>query len=371
VMSSRYRKSWLTLSVLVLLHSARGEEKPGIPFPEECQSNATGPKTAQSLTAHSANTKLGRWFELQNATLSSRYKYVETSGGVTTSNHLQHKESLKARFKFDAKGQFSFNAGMSSGRNFIAGWNNTGLGTGDAQSNLALKQLYFSAASPKGVYLDLGGLYVARGRSTEITSYDDDGYIVGERLGLTQPGRLFFDEILITYAYIGDVNTPNLTKRFHRIKQSNYHQFLVVKKLGKHATVSANYTFEAGRETLRQALELNLRHYKALDLIRFENYQRLDVHPDYGFAAYGERTLVKNLTAGLGYAQIDPRYGGLNGDRFLNGKRLYLMTTFVLSPEFTMSAYLTRAVANTVPVSQGTRFDLVFNYNLLRTLKRL
>src|SRR5205823_10201419 len=119
--------------------------------------------------------------------------------------------------------------------------------------------------------------------------------------------KLFFDEVSITYAYLGDLNTPNLNKRYHRLQQSNYHQFLVDKKIGKRAAVSADYTFESGRETLRQAVKLNLPELRVVETIRFENYQRTDVNPAYGFALYGEKTVSGGLVLGGGYARIDPR----------------------------------------------------------------
>jgi hypothetical protein len=351
----------------------RGEERAGTSPPDCGSADSTGDEPVPAAAAQSALQKLGRWFEVQNATLSSRYRFIENSSGFTTSNHLQHREIFKGRFKFDPKGRLSLNAGIFSGRTFVGGWNNTGWGTGDAQANLALKQLYLSAALPHGLSVEFGGLYLSRGRSTEITTYDDDSYIVGERVALARPHSLFFDEISVTYAYLGDTNAPNLLKRFDRLGQSNYHQFLVAKKISDRLAVSADYTFDAGRETLRQAIELTprTRGRRILDLVRFESYERMDVHPDYGFAAYGERALTKRLTTGFGYAQIDPRYGGLNGDRFGNGNRFYLMSILVLFPEFSVSVYLTRAFENGVPVPLGTRLDIVFSYNLLRALKRL
>jgi len=68
-----------------------------------------------------------------------------------------------------------------------------------------------------------------RGQSTEVTSYDYDGYLVGERITLDRPGNLYFDEISITYGFLGDFNRPNVFGRLHRLGQSNYHEFGVSK----------------------------------------------------------------------------------------------------------------------------------------------
>lgn len=314
---------------------------------------------------------LARWFELQTATLSTRYRYIENSAGATTFNHMQHNEAFKGRFKFDAAGRYSVNAGLFTGNSFTGSWNNTGAGTGKPVTNLYLKQLYFSAKPVRGVELQYGGLYILRGESTEITSYDNDGFIMGERITLNRPKELFFDEVSVTYAHLGDLNNPDVTERLDRLDQSNYHQFLVSKKIGKRAVVSADYTFQSGVETLRQGVKLNTPELRVIDSLRFENYQRTDISPDYGFAVAGEKTLFKRLNLAGGYARIDPNYGGLNFDRFNTGKRIYVTGTYVISPEFSVSTFATRAVANDFALSNRNRFDLVFSYNLLKSLQRL
>jgi len=369
-----------SLLILGVKPAALAQEKSAAPAPavelEKKADSKEEDKTAVDSGTSSTKPKpaagrLTRWFELQAATLNARYRFIRNSAGVTTSNSLQHKEVFKGRFKFDGEGRYSINAGLFSGRTFTGTWENTGLGIGQGQTNLALKQLYLAAQPIKGVEFQYGGLYLVRGESSEITTYDEDGYIVGERISLRRPDKLFFDEVSVTYAYLGDLNTPNLNKRYHRLKQSNYHQFLVGKKIGQRAAVSADYTFQSGRETLRQAVKLSLPELRVVDAIRFENYQRVDARPDYGFALSGEKTIAKRLTLGGGYAQIDPHYGsGLNADRFDIGRRVFLSGSFQLSPEFTISGFAGRGVANGVPISQRSRFDVIFSYNLLKSLQR-
>jgi len=43
------------------------------------------------------------------------------------------------------------------------------------------------------VEIQYGGLYFDRGQSTEVTSYDYDGYLVGERITLNRPRNFYFD----------------------------------------------------------------------------------------------------------------------------------------------------------------------------------
>jgi hypothetical protein len=337
-------------------------------LPRAAESTST-PTAAKAESP--AQIKLRRWLEVQTASISARYRLIENSAGVATSNGLQHQATFRARFKFDPKGNYSLNTLAATGNGFISSWADTGWGTGRPTSNLYLKQLYFSAQPIKGVELQYGGLGVLRGESTEITSYDNDGYLVGERLSLKRLQQLFFDEVSVTYAYLGDTNRSNLNKRYHRLKQSNYHQFLLSKQLGPRAAVSVDYTFHAGIETLREAVKLNLPEVKLLDSLRWENYERLDVHPAYGFALTGEKRLTQRFTLSGGYAQLDRHYDLLNSERFGRGHRLFVLGAYTLSPEFTVSTFLTRAVGTDYALPNRTRFEVVLNYNLLRSLQRV
>jgi hypothetical protein len=154
------------------------------------------------------------------------------------------------------------------------------------------------------------------------------------------------------------------------LKKSNYHQWLALKRLGTRAAASADYTFVDGAETLRQGLRINTPELKIVDFVRFENYQRVDQLPDYGFGVYGEKLIRKRLTITGGYADIDGSYGDINGDRYFTGKRLYLVTSFGLSHELAIGTYLTRAFGNDFTVTNGTRLDLLVTYDLLKTLQR-
>ncbi|MGH9943970.1 MAG: hypothetical protein ACRD9R_16620, partial [Pyrinomonadaceae bacterium] len=176
--------------------------------------------------------------------------------------------------------------------------------------------------------------------------------------------------VSVTYAYLGDYSHPNLNKRFHRLQESNYHQFLVSKRLGKRAVVSADYTFHAGVETIREGVKIDTRKLRFVDSLRFEAYQRADVRPDFGFAVGAEKKLRDNLTVGGGFARIDSAYHNLNADRFGRGQRAYASATYAITPELSASAFFTRAFANDFTVPNRTRVDAVFSYNFLKTLQR-
>src|SRR5215213_6302419 len=82
-------------------------------------------------TARTPEPALRRWFEFQQFVLSTRYRFIRTSADITTSNHMQYREQIRARVNLDAKKRYTVNAGFYSGAQFIGSWNNLGPGTGE------------------------------------------------------------------------------------------------------------------------------------------------------------------------------------------------------------------------------------------------
>ncbi len=312
--------------------------------------------------------KLARWFDLQTASLSNRYQFIENARGATTASHEQYQVTFKGRFKFDEKGKYSLHAGVFSGRNFFSGWNSSGWGSSRATSNLYLKELYLSVKPARGVELQSGSLYLLHGEATEITAYDYDGYVMGQRITLSRPDNLWFDELSYTAGYLGDFNAPNINTRYHRLRQVNFHHVLAGKKLGERVRVSADYASESGVDVFRQAIKIKMPEAKMIDSFLFENYERAGRTAGYGFNVYGEKKLHRRFTLGGGYAQIDR--SGLNSDRFLQGKRLHLNGLVTLTPEFSLTVGVTQAVGTLPGNLPRTRFDIGINYNLLHSLKK-
>jgi hypothetical protein len=327
---------------------------------------APAPPPAQEVS----EGKLSRWFDFQIATLGVRYRFIDNSLGVVTSNQMQHAETFRGRFKFDRLGKYNITAHVASGNTFLGAWNNTGVGSGSALTNVYLKQLFFTAKPTERVEVQYGGIGVARGESTEITTYDSDAYLVGERLMVKLPKKLFFGDVTVTYAFLGDLLTPSFTKRWRRLGESNYHQFLLGKTLGNRAALSVDYTSQSGIDTMHQAVRFSIKESRVLDTTRFEVYERTGAHRDWGFAISGEKTMFKRLTLGGGYSQIDRDYGGLNGDRYNRGKMIFFSSNFVLSPEFSFQTFVGQGLPNDYATPNRTRVDLIMSYNLLKTLKR-
>jgi hypothetical protein len=311
--------------------------------------------------------KLSRWLDLEVASVSTRYRHVESLLSTTTASNVQHQIALKGSVRLDSMGKFTLHAGLFSGDTFSGGWNNSGPGTGVAQSRVFLKKLYLDAQLARGIELQSGSLEFSRGESTEITSYDYDGYLAGERISIRRANQLFFDEITVTYGYVGDLNQPNIFRRLPRLGRSNYHQFEFAKQAGKRFRVSTDYTSDSGIGTLRQAITLHAPEARIVSLLHLEQYERLGADPGYGFSAYGEKKLGRRISVGPGYAQLDRR--GLYSDRFNIGKRLFWNSHIVLGPEWSIMALATYAVSAPLSSATRTRFDLILSYDILHRLR--
>jgi hypothetical protein len=322
--------------------------------------------------AHPQTTPPARWFDLQNATLNLRYRFIDTSAGTTTTNQLQHRESIRGRVKFDKSARYTWNFGVFTGTRFSSGWDNTGWGAADAQKNFAFKASYLSAVFIPGVEAQYGGLYILKGESSELTTYDDDGYVIGQRLSIKRPKQFHLDEISATIGYLAaDPREIPISRRTKYLNDTpNYRQFLVDKKFGKRAGVSTDFTYADGARTWRQGLNLKTTELRVVDTVILELYERVNRSADQGFAVTLDKALNRKLSVNWGYASIDPAYGTLNADRFQIGNRAFAMVIYTISPEFLASAFITRAIGNDIPLPQRTLSNIVFTYNLIPGLKR-
>ncbi len=333
------------------------------------------PSLAQGQTETLGKTPeapLARWIDVQNATLNLRYRVADNSAGTLTTNQMQHRESLRARFKIDGPGRFALNFGAFSGSRFTSGWNNSGAGIGDWQDTLAIRTLYFTAQPVSGVEGQYGSMLIVKGESSEITTYDEDGYVIGERVSVRRPREMFFDEMSATVGYL-TANTAALgvTRRVKYLNdRPNYGHFLVDKKIGTRAGVSTDFTSADGARTWRAAANVNTREIHVADGILIETYKRTNRNPDYGFAVSASKALNRRLGLNGGYAKIDPFFGGLNSDRFNIGNRVFFTTTINISPRFSATAFVTTAVGDNVALPQRTLSILAFSYNVLPDIRR-
>jgi len=308
--------------------------------------------------------------EVQSAKVATRYNFIENDLGVATRNHQQHKEAFGFRVRFDRAGKYSLNMAAGSGSGFTSSWDSLGIGS-DWGSNLNFREFYLSLKPLKELNLQYGGISIVRGAATEITTYDNDSFIMGARVSIKSPKQLFFDEITGTLAYLCDLNEPDVFRRFDRLDESNYHQVLVTKKIGKRATISGEFASLSGIATLRQAVQVKVPELKMIDSVRFENYQRVEGRKDYGYAIQADKRVHKKLALSGGFADIDRYYGGLNGDRFNKGKRIFAQAKIDIIESLDAEVFIQQAVANGYSISNDVRLDLALTYDLLPGIRKL
>lgn len=329
-----------------------------------CIASTVTAQTAKATPTPQPHPEVHRWFEIEALSISTRYRYVDNALGRTTSNQQQWQFTGRGRFKFDRKAKYSVVTQLGTGNNLTGGWNNTGWGTGDLQTNIFVKHLYFDAKPVKPVEIQFGGIPLNNGENTEITGYDNDAYLTGERIVIRAPKQVWFDEISVSNGYLGDVNRPNVFRRFKHLNKSNYHQFLVRKKVNSRVGFSADYTFESGIDTLRQAVKVDTHELKFADSLLFENYQRIDPDAGYGFALTGSKHVNSKLELIGGFAKIS--HTMFNGDRFPQGERLYLSAAYKITRELTLNPVIIQAVGPlATPTTTKTRFEIILGYNIL------
>lgn len=300
--------------------------------------------------------------ELQSATLGLRYRMLENQLGARTQNWSDHHQGFRLRLRLDNADRYAVTAVAFNGDTFQGSWNVRGWRDGQSSNRVFVKQLYVSGKPFDGVELQYGGLGVVRGESTEITSYDNDGYLMGQRLTLS-PNRIV-DELTMTAGYLGDFRKPSVTRRLHRLSEINYGQILVRKQLSDRLTATADYTEDDGERTLRQAMVI--RPARIVDLIRFEAYQRVSGERAAGGAVTVEQPFGRTRLA-ASFASIDDHYRPVNGDRYGRGRRFSLTSTTALTDDVSVQVFVTRALNNQTRVDVLVRYELA---NLLNSARK-
>lgn len=338
-------------------------------LPGQVSGDAGSDGGAAGVIAPAPVPPLARWLELQTGTVAARYKRTAVTLSPWT-YQFQYQVATRGRVKFDRQGRYNLGFRFGTGDSFTHSWNSTGWGAGEPVSKVFLKELYVSASPWRALEVQLGGIGFNRGESTEVTSYSNNGYLMGERISLHRPDKLFFDEISATGAYVGDPDSPGVYGRFKRISRMNYHQFLVSKRIGKYTSVSADYTMHDGVTTLRQAVKIHLPVNRIVDSVVFDNYERTEIRPAWGCSISVYKNPVRRLALNGGFVDIDRYYLNWNSDRLGRGKRFYVMASYNFWREFSANFFAGKAFLTNFPVNNAARFDFVLSYDFLRVLRR-
>jgi len=303
------------------------------------------------------------WFDVQEGTVSARYRYAKDSADAVT-NQMQDRIAFRGRLTPPSAKWFALNIGAFSGTSFTGGWNNTGIGTGDHVNRFSVKQLYADLRPVKGLEAQVGSLSTARGQSTEITHYDNDAYLTGERVTIRPPARFLVDSFTFTNAYVGDLSTPNVFERLDRLADSNYLQVMAEKALPHQVAVSAEWSRPPEGQMLRGAGRFQLPGDLSAVKVRVEAYWRFrdDVG---GFAVTAERAFGPRVQLSGGFAHIDEHYPAENGDRYGNGRRFFALGTVGITKNLSASSFFTQAVDTPFTIPVERRFEVLVTYNVV------
>jgi hypothetical protein len=338
--------------------------------PAPAQTQPSAPATA----APSAPA-IRRWIDVQSIQAGSRFRWYKNSREQLRSSNLQWQTQLRARFLFDRAGRYSIGTFTSTGSSFPSSWNNTGAALGDYQGPFNIKQLFLAAEPVKGWQFEVGGLHLNRGEMAEHLTYDNDAYIVGERVTY-RPEERRITQLSFTGGYFGDYNEVNVFKRFDRLDEWNYGQALVAFRVVPNVTASVEYTYEDRRDIFRQGVNVRMpASLKLFTALKLEAYQRVSEPRDgYGFNVSGDLRW-KKLSVTAGVMSVDQFYGTptfqpYNGDRYETGTRQYTISTYQFTPVFGFTIFQTEAFATGFPVNLQHRFDALVTFNPTAWLKR-
>jgi hypothetical protein len=364
-----------------------------------------------------------RWLDLTTLSHSERYRSQFGSSGYHYFDNGQQRNLAVGKFKIDDQGKYTIGFRASSGRSFnwsygdyigegftarvrdpgapgvandpdvldsyLADPNGVALALGleSAGWQFYLRDLYFSAQPVKPVTLQFGSFGFERGLSTEITTFDYDGYLTGERAILNDPKHLFFDQITLTSAYFGFFNQPSLFDRGSGFSKSNYRQVAMKKQLTPRVGISGEYNWisqNARTNTTREAILVDVKESRLFDKVRLEGYEMLshiylqgdEERQRQGFALAGEKKIGK-VSGDFGVACIDRDYGlysgssflqevgfSFNGDNYNTGIRVFTHASYKITPVVTAFGFYTRITGeniysiNTQGLNAGLDFDL-------------
>jgi hypothetical protein len=310
-----------------------------------------------------------RWLSLNTASVGLRYATEANAQGQYGFKQGQHQEVLGAAFQFDKDAKYTLQTVIATGNAFNGGWNNTDMGSSKGLYRAYWKQFYFSAIPAAGVEFQYGGIGIEQGVTSDIIGYSGDGYITGQRLIIHRPKSLFFDTIVATYGYVGDLDAPDMNRRFRRLQQGNYRQVLAGKRLGSRAEASVDFTNQWGAKTVRQAIRISTREWHAIDAVRVEFYERTNRHARTGFNFGAEKTLSRQLNVAGGYTRVDRYFGDLNSDAFLNGRRVYLTAGFHITPAVGLFALANYGVHNDYALPNRTHIHFGVTYDIGKAIR--
>ena len=352
------------VSLAIFPSNARADQTSSVPLHAEPPPQAAAPSPVPD-----PDPAFARWLDIDAASISIRYRFVRGSSS-TRFNQAQTQDVLRGKVKLDPDARVAVGFTVQSGAGFPSSWNNTGLGTGDRRSSIFLKHLFADVTPLHGVEVQYGGLGLIRGENTEMTAYDNDGYIVGGRASVRRPKDVFFDEISVTMAYLGDLTTSNVFTRFEHLDRHNFTQVLVVKRLNPHVQASTDYVDDdleggvwraAGRFTIGA---------RFIDSFRAEYGVRVTEGPHDTAAGVTAEKTIGHVLFFAGVSHVGRLMSVLNGDRYAQGTHVFTGGSWRLPADLVAGWFVSGELSGPDPSLNRSRLDLVLGWNALQTMRR-
>lgn len=335
-----------------------------------CLALLTGALPASAQTpAPAPAPSIRRWVDVQSLLAAVRFRFTENSEDRVTVSDLQWQTQFRGRFLFDQAGRYHVGSFVTTGSTFRSGWNSSGVGLNREAHPLKVRHLYLGAAPIKALELQVGGLALNRGELADVIAADNDSFFVGERATL-RPSRGPITQVSIAAGRFDAVGEPDFFAQLGDAGDHNYGQALVGFTLGSRASGSVDYTYENGRDILREGLAFRVPSgIKWLTQIRLELYQRVDPDTAQGFNTAAD-VRFRKLAGTIGVMSADRGFGPFNGDRYELGSRYYYVLNYPVTPEWSLQLFHTRAFGVDFPIALKERFDFIATYNPTAYLKR-
>lgn len=290
---------------------------------------------------------------LDRGMVGARYQYIDNAG-TTLADHLQHQLVAGGRLVSGGPVTVGLRGRLASGNGFRSGWNSTGVGNTRAVWEPYLKELALVLASPGGLRAEVGGLAPERGGISEVTGFDNDGYLVGAQIQIGPEAGWPLSRLVVTAGDLGDLARSAVFPRLRRFGRVSYGQLLVSKEVGR-GGFTAEYTFRDGVSSFHGAARIEGRTGRWA--LRGEGFVRTS--DASGLAVVAELIPGRRVQLEVGYVKADAPI--LNGDRYGPGERLFATLAYAVMPSLDLSTTAVHRVRGALGFER--RLDLMAVYD--------
>jgi hypothetical protein len=304
-----------------------------------------------SLAALAQEPTKPKVFEVPQADVSFRYRYIDNTQGVVTSDDLQYRFIGRVRLNVPWTHTY-FGSRIETGSSFGSGWSNTGIGRSQSEWTLNAKTFFIGQQIGEKAAIEVGAMDFEQGAGSEATYADFDAYTEGYRLRIQKIAAKWAPtKVVATFGHVGDFTTVNAFARLHRLGEINYAQMLAEKSFSKTVTGSAEYDRLSGINLFRAASKVALPSTWWVNDLQAETVARMNNSPTAGWSLqmWKSKGRLGRLNPGIYYShlstgvyQVGTSQSLLNGDVFGTGKRVGFTTKYQVTKQFDVSTLVTR-----------------------------